>query len=169
MHDNGHDIQASTLGLSRSSDDAVVDAVLHALDLAVALARAGNCERARELCASVFFEAQPTIAARADLLRYVLHALLAARGFKLLSRVVLAVSGRSVQVVILPDEAGHVAPPRIWQEPRHTVYALDPRWLCELSPDDSFLRHWCETLTAQKTAGRQHAGATAVQRHLEPV
>ena len=69
------------------SEEAMAAAARAALDAAAALARAGDRQRARELCAAVLFEAQPMIAARADLLRATLYALLTAHGFKLLSRV----------------------------------------------------------------------------------
>ena len=108
-----------------SSEEAVARAAREGLDMAVGLARAGDCERAREICASIFFEAQPTIAVRADLLRAILYALLLARGFNLLGRVVMAVSGRYVQVVVLPEGTAHVEPP----EPGKSRGAPSMRWI----------------------------------------
>jgi hypothetical protein len=144
-------------------------AALAALNTAVRLARAGDCHGARELCATVVLEAQPIIAARKELLRAALHALLVAHGFKLLSRVVMAVSGRRLQVIVLPEEAGPIAPPRARQEPRRTTYALDPRWLARLSPDDMFLRHWCDALTAREPGRPVLVEPEPVPRRLEPV
>ena len=140
-----------------------------ALSAAVALARVGDCRSARHLCATVVLGAQPIIAARKELLAVALHALLVAEGFKLLSGVVMAVSGRSVQVILLPEDAGPIAPPLVREEPWRTTDMLDPRWLARLAPDDIFLRHWCEVLSAQDAARAVVAEPEPVLRHLEPV
>ncbi|MGA3397973.1 MAG: hypothetical protein ABSC95_02035 [Acetobacteraceae bacterium] len=140
-----------------------------ALDAAAALARTGDRQRAREHCAAVIFEAQPLIAAQAELLRAALYALLTAHGFRLLSRLVLAMSGTTLQVEVLPACAGPIAPPRQREEPGRTIYTLDPRWLDRLSPDDMFLRHWCDALVAQPHRHADAPGIAPVARHLEPV
>jgi len=144
-------------------------AIQATLMTAVALARAGDCRGARHLCASVVLEAQPIIAARKELLAVALHALLVAQGFRLLSRLVMAMSGRSVHVVLLPEDAGQIAPPHVREEPRQTTYVLDPRWLARLAPDDIFLRHWCEALCVREAGLPVVADAEPVSRHLEPV
>jgi hypothetical protein len=144
-------------------------AVEAALTTAVALARAGDCRGARQVCAAVVLEAQPLIAARKELLAAALHALLVAEGFKLLSRVVMAVSGRSVRLVLLPEDAGPIAPPLVREEPWRTTYVLDPRWLARLAPDDMFLRHWCDALSAREAGRAVVAEPEPVLRHLEPV
>ncbi len=146
----------------------MADAARAALDAAAALARSGNCQRARELCAAVAFEAQPLIATRADLLRSMVYALLAARGFRLLSRVALAVSGRTVQVILLPECGGPIAPPYQMEQSGRTIYALDPRWLDRLSPDDIFLRRWCDALIPRRQSPATAPGVAPASRHLEP-
>jgi hypothetical protein len=140
-----------------------------ALTAAVALARAGDCRGARQMCAAVVLDAQPIIAARKELLVVALHALLVAEGFKLLSRVVMAVSGRNVRVTLLPQDAGPIAPPLVREEPWRTTYVLDPRWLARLTPDDMFLRHWCDVLSAREPGPPVVAEPEPVLRHLEPV
>jgi hypothetical protein len=144
-------------------------AVQAALTTAVALARAGDCRGARQVCAAVVLDAQPLIAARKELLAVTLHALLVAEGFKLLSSVVMAVSGRSVRVILLPEDAGPIAPPLVREEPWRTTYVLDSRWLALLAPDDIFLRHWCDALTPREPGPPVVAEPKPVLRHLEPV
>jgi hypothetical protein len=144
-------------------------AVQAALTTAVALARAGDCRSARQVCAAVVLDAQPLIAARKELLAVALHALLVAEGFKLLSSLVMAVSGSRVRVTLLPDDAGPIAPPLIREEAWRTTYVLDPRWLARLAPDDMFLRHWCDALTAREPGPPVAAEPKPVLRHLEPV
>ncbi|HVC63527.1 MAG TPA: hypothetical protein VND19_24575 [Acetobacteraceae bacterium] len=146
----------------------MADAAVAALDDAAALARAGDCQRARELCAAVVFEMQPIIAAHAELLRAALHALLTVRGFRLLSRMVTAISGRSVHVVMLPG-AGPIAPPRRREEAGRTIYILDPRWLDRLSRDDMYVRHWCNALITQRHGHPNRSATAHARRHLELV
>jgi hypothetical protein len=151
-----------------ASEEAAAQATLAALVAAAAVARAGDRQRARELCAAVVFEAQPMIVARAELQRATLHALLTSHGFKLLSRVVLAMSGRSVQVELVPDCTGPVAPPRSLEAAGRTIYRVDPRWLDRLSPGDMFLRHWCDALIERRHGHVDGTAAMLVSRHLEP-
>jgi hypothetical protein len=140
-----------------------------ALSAAVALARVGDCRSARHLCATVVLGAQPIIAARKELLAVALHALLVAACFKLLSSVVIAVSGRRVQVILLPKDAGPIAPPLVREDPWRTSYVPDPRWLARLASDDMFLRHWCDVLSAREAGRAVVAEPEPVLRHLEPV
>src|SRR5271156_3972944 len=128
-------------------------AALAALTAAVAVARDGNYLAARRICATVVFHAQPTISARPALLRATLHALLVAHGFRLLSRVVLAVTGIHVDVTLLPECGGEVEKPRRHDEPRRIALLVDPRWLDDLSPDDQFLEAWCDELTTTDPGG----------------
>ena len=124
-------------------DLAIEATVLEALQDAVARARHGDRRRARERCAAVIFQAQPLIAARPVLLRATLHALLAAGQFRLLARLIGAISGRRIELVLLPANADAIGLPRAREGPRHTTYTLDPHWLERLSPDDIFVRHLC--------------------------
>jgi len=139
-------------------------AALETLSAAVDMARAGDCQRARELCAAVVFEIQPLIGASKELMCITLHALLLARGFKLLSRLVRAVSGLDVEVKLMPDHDGYGAPPRRGQTAGRTVYFLDPNWLARLSPNDAFLRAWNDELAGRRS-DRQSAAEPV--RHLE--
>ena len=157
-----------TGGTRPSAADAMACAVLAGLRRAVGLARDGDCGAARVLCAAVVREAQPLIAARKELLGAALHALLVARGFKLLSGLVMAVSGRGIQVVLLAEGTGLAAPPVVREEPRRTTYMLDPRWVAALSADDIFLRHWCDALMTREPCPAIVAETLTMARHLEP-
>jgi hypothetical protein len=117
----------------------------------------------------VVFEMQPMIATNAELLRATLHALLVAQGFKLLARVVFAVSKRRVQVVMLPAGAGPIAPPRSRDTQEATIYTVDPRWLEQLTPDDAFLCQWCDALVARQHGDATTPGTAPVAHQLEPV
>ena len=121
------------------------------------------------MCAAVLFDAQPMIAARADLLRWTCHALLLAHGLRLLSRLVLAMSGRCVKLALLPQSAGPVAAPQMREEPGAAVCALDARWIDRLSPDDVLLQHWWDALTARRHSNPKRTDTLPVARHLEPV
>lgn len=150
------------------SESELAAATLAALDAAVTLARHGDRQRARELCAAVVFKAQPIIAARQDLLRAVLHALLVAQAFTLLSRVVIAMGGGRIEVEVLPERARPSTPPCSRKGLRGTIYTVDPRWLAQLAPDDVFLRRWCNLLISERRS-RPDAVATASSRsRLEP-
>jgi hypothetical protein len=157
--------QAISPGPARpSSATAMTVAVRTSLDAAVALAHAGDHRDARKLCAAVVFNMQPMIATSTELLRATLHALLLAHGFELLARLVLAVSGRRVQVVLLPTGTGPIALPRTGEAPDATTFTMDPRWLQRLTPDDVFLRHWCDTLVARRHSDTP--GTAPVTRQL---
>jgi hypothetical protein len=133
-----------------ASDEATERAALAALDTAVRWARAGDYEHARQLCAAVTLDVQPLIAARVTLLHAILQALLVAHGFRLLSRVMRALSGRNIEVVLLTEDAVPVGLPRVLEDTRRTVCAVDSRWLTRLSVDDIFLRRLSEMVCAQK-------------------
>lgn len=157
--------------------DAYALSIEAALTEAVGRAREGDFNGARQLCAAVVLDAQPLIAARTTLFRVALHALLLAQGFKLLARLVMAVTGRSIQVSVLPEAplgvTGPIAPPHVRPPPRHTTprttYALDPRWLAQLTPDDMFLRQWCDALIAGEPPQPVPAKPEPAARHLETV
>jgi hypothetical protein len=121
-------------------------ACLATLQTAVAMARSGARQRARDLCAAVVFQVQPLLPVRPALLMATLHALLLARGFRLLTRVVRAISGHVIEVVLLADNSAAVQPPRMLAGLARSTCALDPRWLARLSPDEPELRRWCDWL-----------------------
>jgi hypothetical protein len=139
-----------------------------ALETAIAMAQAGAQQDARELCATVVFDAQPMFAACPDLLRTAVYALLMARGFQLLSRLVLAMSGRRVRLVMAPAIAGPTAPPRGREEPGRTTYALDQRWLDRLTADDLLFRHWCDAFITRRQNCTAMPGIAPASRHLAP-
>lgn len=146
------------LNAQRAESDVEMEATaLIALGAAAALGRAREYQPARVLCARVIFEAQPLIAARPALLRATMYALLVAHGFKLMSHVVNAVSGRAVDVTLLPDGAEPIKTLQRHDKPRCTALLVDTRWLDVLSPDDVFLQRWCDGLT-----DGQHARSISV-------
>lgn len=122
------------------------EVVRTALASAVRLAQTGDCQRARELCATVVFANQPLFAARKDLLCMTLHALFVARGFKLLSRFIMAMSGADAEILLLSDCEREAVLPRCDEQPGQTIYTVGPLWLAQLSPDDTFLQRWSDAL-----------------------
>lgn len=152
----------------RSDSEGIMEAnALVALDSAIRLAQAGDRQGARQLCAAVISKAQPLIAARRELFCATLHALLVAHGFKQLSRLVMAISGRSVQIVVLPEHAGLAVPPRR-EGQGYETYALDPNWLTQLSPDDAFLQWWCNALTDRRRSPSDIPAVARSALRLEP-
>ncbi len=138
--------------LRSSAEEAQATSAIAMLDTAVSLAQAKDLLGAREICATVVLEAQPLLATRKELLQAALHAMLLSHGFKLLARMAAAIAGRRVQMVLLPASTGQIAPPQIQEDPRHTIYFLDPRWLEQLAGDDIFLRRLCDSLIASNEA-----------------
>jgi hypothetical protein len=137
-----------------------------ALDAAIALARDGNHLAARRICATVFFHTQPSVLARPDLLKATVHALLVTHAFRLLSRLVMSINGRRLDVTLLPERMGEVEEPRIRDEPRRIGMLIDPRWIDHLTPDNGFLTDWCDALSASmpgrtKSAGRRRDRETS--------
>ena len=131
------------------SDDDVEAVLLLAFNAAVKLARSGDYQSARQHCAAILLEAQPIIVARGNLLRATLHALLVVRAFRLLARVVMAINGSSiVEVTVSTDSMKEFERPRSDLKSQRIQLALDSRWLDRLSPDDLFLRDWCDKLFA---------------------
>jgi hypothetical protein len=142
-------------------------AALATLAAAVALAKTGDFLSARRLTATVAFHAQPVIASRPALLRAMMHALLVARGFRLLSRVAIAITGNRVDVTLLPECQGAIEPPRRHDDARRIALLVDPRWLDQLSPDDPFLVAWCDSLTAREPGNIGWSGLSPGPRQLE--
>jgi hypothetical protein len=151
------------------SDVATEPAAMATLAAAVALARDGNYLAARRMCATVVFQSQPLIASRPSLLRATLHALLVTHGFRLLSRVIIAITGYRVDVTLLPEPMGAVEQPRRHDEARRICLLVDPRWLDDLSLDDGFLVGWCKELTAREPGSIGMSGLSPDPRQLEPI
>jgi hypothetical protein len=145
------------------------EAAMAALEQAICVARAGDHQRGRELCASVLFDIQTMLARRKVLLRTAVLALLVSQGFKLLTRVAVALTGQRIRVVLKLEGGGEFIPPRFHEAVQETVFTVDPRWLVQVTADDPFLLGWCEALAG----GRVSHGGPATQRHLrlspEPV
>jgi len=152
----------------RDADLRTEAAALATLAAAVVLAKSGDFLSARRLTATVVFHAQPLIASRPALLRATLHALLMARGFRLLSRVVISITGNRVDVTLLPECSGAIEAPRRYDEARRIALLVDPRWLDRLSADDPFLVSWCDALTAREPGSIGSSGPTPRPRQLEP-
>jgi hypothetical protein len=113
---------------------------------AIAAAHAGDHQQGRELCASVLFDIQPMLARHTTLLRMAVCALLMSQGFKLLARVAVALSGRRIRIVLSLGGANRIAPPTCQDDAQETIFTIDPRWLTQLSVEDSFLQGWCDSL-----------------------
>jgi hypothetical protein len=150
------------------SEITTVRYALRRLGMAVSLARVGNNQQARELCATIIFEMQPIIVARPDLLQATIHALLSAGGFTLLSRLITAMGRREVKVAVSEIATGPIAPPQCRQDAGRTVYELDPRWLHRLLPDDRYLQQWCEGLMAPRRSRTIAPVAAPIEHHLIP-
>ncbi|MEJ0016896.1 MAG: hypothetical protein WDN25_10045 [Acetobacteraceae bacterium] len=118
------------------------------LAAAVTIARAGDPQTGRERCATVMFELLPVLARRQDLLVPLLHTLLVCHGFRLAARLVMAMSGRRLRIMLRADAEGPVGPPHCQEEPWEVICPIDPRWLERLRVDDPYLRRWGEALAA---------------------
>jgi len=165
MPDQRYERRDAVFRPGRLRQDADIAAVQAGLRTAVALARAGERTQARARCAAIVFEAQPAIAACPGLLRATLHALLLARGCKLLARLVLAVSGRRVQVAVAERSAGPAVPPRRIETPEGMLHAVDSNWIAAVAPDDAAFQAWCAGLLGQR-AQRRDADPAAVDVEL---
>lgn len=155
------------LGTARPTAETTrVDAAMATLRRAIAAARAGDHQYGRELCASVLFDMQPVLARHSPLLRTAVCALLMSQGFKLLTRVAVALSGRRIRVVLWLGGADRAALPRFQDEAEETILTVDPRWLAQLSVEDPFLQNWCDSLT---TGQPHHRDApTPIRARLNP-
>lgn len=153
-------------GLRAGSDGEVESTALAVLNAATALASAGNWQSARQLCATVVFQAQPLITTRPKLLRATMYVLLMARGFSLMSYIVRSMSGRGTNVTVGQSETTAVEPPLRYSDPRRMTLVLDPQWLNRLSPDDVFLERWCDELIPGERADPVLAGRAAQALHF---
>ena len=163
-----------TTGARPSSADEMEKVVRHALNSAISCAATGNLRHARELCAAVVLENQPLIAARRDLLHRTFEALIITRGFRLLSRLVMAISGGDVQVTVLPDGGPAVVSPSRSEGNGRITYALDASSWDRLSSDGERVRRWSAELVASTLApiDTQHqevASTAPAPFSLEPV
>jgi hypothetical protein len=136
-------------------DSLRAERAIASLKLAATVARGGDHHGARELCAAVLFEILPLVRHNRELLRWLLHALLLAQGFRLLSHVGAALGGRRICFVLLPDAGGEVTPPRCEESEYEVVYTVDPRWLAQLAAVDPFVLALCEGLA---TGGARYQG-----------
>jgi hypothetical protein len=149
------------LGSMRPSPEAErTDAAIETLEQAIAAARAGDHQRGRELCASALFPIQPLLTRRKLLLRTAVLALLVSQGFKLLTRLSVALTGRRLRVVLEMKASAEIMPPRRHGDAQETVFTVDPRWLVQLTKEDPFLLGLCETLAG----GRASQGRAPTRR-----
>ena len=68
--------------------------------------------------------------------------MLIANSFRLISRVILALNGCNIRLLLASTAVGPVTPVRTREQGRLTIYHLDPRWIENLSPDDVVLEQW---------------------------
>jgi hypothetical protein len=163
-------IEAPGLSMgSASPADHMAESAMSALRTAMDEALCGDRRCARELCATVIFEVQPIIARHEDLRRTVVHALLVAHAFKLLSRVFRALSGRDLYIVCLSDQHGPIAAPSCYEEVRDINCTLDPRWIARLSAEDPFIDRLCEMLTAGPAGKADPRGSRRIPLSAEQV
>jgi hypothetical protein len=134
---------------------------LETLRQAIASARLGDHQRGRELCASVLFDIQPLLARRKTLLRTAVLALLVSQGFRLLTRVVVALTGHRIRVVLELQTGTEIGQPRFQEETQEILFTVDPRWLAQLTGGDPFLLGWCEALAGGRAC---YAGSPAQQQ-----
>ena len=138
-----------------------VEAAIARLRQAIAAARAGDHQRGRELCASVLFEVQPMLAQHRGLLRTAVCALLVSQGFRLLTRVAVALSGQRIRVVLWPGNTDRIARPQCQNQAQETIFTIDPRWLTQLSVEDPFIQGWCDSLARGQAS---YAGTPVANR-----
>jgi len=117
---------------------------------AIAAARAGDYQLGRELCASALLDAQPLLARSERQLRIAVTALLLSGCFKLLSRLVAALTGNSVRVALVQSRRASDAPLRCHEDMQGPIVMVDSRWLADLSVSDPFLVGWCQELASGK-------------------
>ena len=113
---------------------------------AIAAARAGDLRLGRELCSAALLEAQPLLSRCEWHLRNAVIALLVSACFRLLSRLIRALTGKSVCVVLGNSGRASDAPLRFRENTLGKIITVDPRWLIDLSVDGPFLRAWCQEL-----------------------
>ena len=88
-------------------------AIRRHLEAARSRAREGDPRGARLLCAGIVLEHQLRLHDNRDLLRLAVAALVHARGFQLLGRLLQAVDGRHVRIALAPAKAGTGSPPHL--------------------------------------------------------
>jgi hypothetical protein len=123
-----------------------------ALYCVVEIARSGGRRKARLLLAAFTLDNLPLIAARNEVLKMTIYAMLVTGAFGLLSRVVMALQGTAVRVTIASGNRGEVESPRWCRKPVSASLMIDSRWLDDLSVDDPFLNEWTSGLAAGSSA-----------------
>jgi hypothetical protein len=94
-------------------------------------------------------------------LRATVQVLLVSQGFRLLTRVVVALTGQRIRVVLKLDGIGPMTPPQCHDEAHETIYTIDPRWLVRLTDEDAFLHGWCDALAGGQA---RYGGRTVPSR-----
>jgi hypothetical protein len=88
-------------------------AIRRQLEEARSLARKGDTRGARLLCAEIVLEQQLRLHDNRNLLRVAIAALVHARGFQLLSRLLQAVDGRRVRISVITTTSATASPPHL--------------------------------------------------------
>ena len=97
------------------------------------------------------FQIQPMLPRHKSLLRTAVCALLMSQGFKLLTRIAVALSGERIRVVLWLGRRP-ASRHRSQDEVQETIFTIDPRWLAQLSVDDPFLQGWCNALASGRAS-----------------
>jgi hypothetical protein len=118
------------------------DSAITALYCVVEMARSDDRRKARLLLAACILDNLPLIAARNEVRRMTLYAMLVTRAFGLLSKVVMALQGTAVRVTIASNNRDKVESPQWCRKPSSASLMIDSRWLDDLSVDDPFLNEW---------------------------
>lgn len=151
------DVPVFATGVAMGADGAI----RRRLEEARSLARGGDTRGARVCCAEIVLEHQLHMHDNRDLLRDAVAALAHARGFQLLSRLMLAVDGRRVRVSVTATATGAGSPPHLI---RHSlldgveVFALEESLFTDPSCD-AIIDGWSRRLLEAGGAPRESVAA----------
>lgn len=95
--------------------------------------------------------------------------MLIANSFRLISRLVLALNGCNIRLLLASGGVSPVEPLRSSEQGRHTIYYLDPRWIENLSPDDTLLEQWSASLRERSHLPHGYVRTLPVPHVLEHV
>ena len=140
---------------------AVDDTIRKRIAEARAMARTGNVRTARAVCADIVLEHQFRLHDDRNLLREAVGALVCARAFQMLSRLLLAVDGRRVRVSVADATADAAGPPafiRRTEQGGIESYSVEEKLFQDPSCD-AIIDRWSERLI---DTGQNPAKAAAV-------
>jgi len=129
------------------------------LDEARALAGNDELKMARILCAEVVFDHMLRLAGNRELLCLAIATLIQARGFQLLGRLLQAVDGRRVRVVLGDPATGAASPPHLISHAQ--AQGVTTFTLCERLYSDPSRDAVIDRLSADLALGRPAASTAA--------